>query len=745
MATFDPEIQKTNDPNWLAYSKPIEQPNFKSTLGTDLKDAGNIFEAAVKAGDQYVQDTAKRDVQDQLQPLKDAREQQLQAASDLVRGQVAQNQPVTPGQPGDILATPAQPSALPADAQAQLKGLEVFKDARAKGSITQTDYDGRASALLSSIRSKYPPAYRDAIDSEASKIMGGDPANLHMRSLIADINSFIGGKDAEYKAAESQMAREGIKFPGGFEALQRLRATHDVEGAYKFMSGPMQREWELKQLTDELHRSDLSANQQHTTAIQLANQTADTSYQNMLHGTLSAAGLSIDQLQQASIDFRSGARPADPQQALQLQNQSMAYADAIENDIRNRLRASDKLGVLKKEEIDNAVARGRAPMELIAKSFGDKDYGSAHDIQRKTAAAAEVSKWELINDTDLGKVAQRQKTITEYFGNSVGSQLGEKYAIKKLSPVMDRFFDKASVDLATPPGGGNPNDPVQYPTMNSAIKDLTGAKSTSNPQAPYEIPKTMDALLSRIVGERGSMISRDTSDETKRTIFQNTFDQRNWGMLKTIAPDSWDKDGRLHRGQNDVFTVLTHPDIVEEAKRQGPEAVKMYQDWVKTTFEQDLHKTDLLRLRDLSGTLTTGVPGAGRTLVWDPDAHQFDIKYGNSSTMRAVGSLGIRQDPAIDTIRRLNKDLRSLVNVAEGTGQDPNRFALQSVLDLTGHGGEVDEHGNVQGLDVAKIPGIPGAMVKEIVDARNRKLEAAAKQKAFEAAIKKKYLPQEPQ
>lgn len=760
MAVFNPPIQPAQDPHYLQLSKSIEQPSFSSSSSAALKGFGDIIEKAAKGADAYIEDVAKKDTRDTLEPMRDQFAQDLTTADRLVR-YAANLQPQQGESVADLGSVPqnildVQQNNVPGDIKKLPQTLETFASARASGKLTQTDFEGRTAAVLKDIRAKYPSAYRDVIDAEASKVLGGNPANSYIRSILGDINSFITNSQADRNRILTQLEHEGVKFPGGAAMANGFRnGTVTPDMATKFMAENLSSKYRM----DQEHAKLTLGNQQRDTMIKQAeisaNEMANLKAQETIRGIIFNAGVpEWQQLKEAAVKGNVGDAQLTSDQWNILGRHAEAYLQTYERSVEEEFAKNENgnsvNGLLTVEKANKIKYEGGQIFRAMREAFDKKDSGLAWRSLARIRALEDDSKERFISKKGIGETSLISKWTRDYLGDATANRLLLNNYATKLGKQYELYVEQAQNDLMTPDQAGATKE---FPTMKAAVDAMLTNKARLQPDYDYQFPKTFRRLQDIIHGPDG-MTDPKTPDGAKEQIFKRTFSPENYGLLRQIAPDQYQiKNGKrvLVPGSQNVFTGLTDPEVVAEAIKQGnknPQAKANYIDFIETTADQDVLKPDVARLRqvplsqikDVYGFELQYNKGTGEFMVTDPKGSNLlrDLSRRFTRTDREGISIGLNKAAAAnieDSVVRVNTVLSALRNLGPIARQDGDGelYALETLFRSTGIGELIPNAKTVNdttGFDILSIPGLPTEITQPIKKKREEELELRTKYKA---------------
>lgn len=758
MAIFNPNPPQTNDPNYVRDSRPVDAGSFQSAVGGALKSFGNIFEEASKGAVDYLTQRGVREAEEGATNLRDARISELESADRLVRyaanlqpASPTQEQygPPTPSTSQNILEDTTPGKGLPVDAQAALNGAQVFKDARANGKLTATDYDGRMIALQKDIRSKYPDgSIRAAIDQKFSEINGGDPANKKISSLTETINSFMTNAQAQRTHMFNELSSKGLLFEGGQAALSNFMRGGSIEDAAGFLNKNMARKYNLDLAGEELKLAQAQGNANKEWYTINGREHANAITQEIIHSVTWNTGIkSYDDVNKTITEAYQGTgEPLTSEQYFKLSQMPLAWKqralariDAKFSEVKNGVSINGQTDPSEVKKIKEGVSE---IFDVMHKALAGKDIGKAYDAIQRVQFLEGDAKLKLVTDKGLGETALGINALNAVFGDKIVEQASIQDIISRLRAPFKQLINTVRTDAAV----DDPRHTPEFKTFKEAQDRLVSEKARAIPGWKEDMPKTFNRFMDLMDSPTEGMLSPNLPDQTKAKMFNFFFDPKNRGALSQIKPDGRDDKGNRIPGVQTVFARFANPDVVELANKLGPQAKANYLDFMQTTWEQDLFKPDLAKLKGMTGGGDTSqLPGQASSLglygfAWDTDTHELkliDKRSPGVNFMRRGAELNSPLSRAQEVVSRLNTGFHSLANVAGATNQDEDHFILNHLVSAMGES-TVDAKGNVTGFDLTKIEGVPADIIKSIVASRSKAVEEQQKRKADEQKYKLK-------
>jgi hypothetical protein len=186
-----------------------------------IGSAGNLAGLVATESDTIAKNYIEGQVYNTIDKEKDAYTRALQATNKAGKG----------GNVGGLVSDNGV-GEVPADVSALEGKLEGLSGAKAGGKISQTEYYGRLASIAKDFRNNYS-GWRDFIDAKVSHEVGGDPANMYIRSMVADINRANAAAGAAQKKDES-FAQHNVQV-GNIDDKLRARVFAGDEEAKKAM------------------------------------------------------------------------------------------------------------------------------------------------------------------------------------------------------------------------------------------------------------------------------------------------------------------------------------------------------------------------------------------------------------------------------------------------------------------------------------------------------------------------------
>lgn len=685
MATFSPDIPNVNSPNYWYWSHAIPQPKFEApvapavadtSLGTALKGAGDIIESAAKGGDQIIKDFAGEQARDVARRSRDVYTYDLENKYAQVSG--AKPPESLSGKSGDNV-----PEGLRRD----LKSLQDFQSARAKGTFTSTGFYGWVDKQLSDIRSRWPVAYRDYIDAQAESILGVNSANAHMRGLVQDINSYVTAQNEESKELRAQLRRaQNEGYHDGPITAAHMEACYDAGKCSaleikQWINKAGMAEYDKKQTDAELGQLEgnrkIQAAKSEATWEKISSDTAV----GMLAHLDWEAGITVDNAGHIVIDTEARQR-------------LLAQTAQLRQQYRDYMRS----------EADKPIpeAGGKSYRQLVG----------ADGINAKIKAGEEVfsQKMDLLTNPDYGSIhlntkfleARKSRTIAAIWGNEAVAE-----TITKLEHIRKEMGEQAYIEAINQlrgkkgPGGFSS-------IIGSILATDSVIRLNNDPNNPYPIKESWDkmrkskfddpAILSQIIynvtGDKGLLDDSGTPQESRlrhQALMRSAFDRSNKDFIGMVTKPS----------QIPIFRGMTSDKVTDVVFRDGDaKNIKDYQNWMENSAR--------FLIQDKVKELNAIQSRPGFVLKWDTtDKPHLSLDYVQS---KAHGT-DLRTTPYWNQVQMAVNDINEVLDSfhhfskSKGdTGDKVSAFILGELVDMG-----LNLEGGLQGVNKDILTAIKSA------------------------------------
>lgn len=724
MAVFNPQVQPTQDPNYLGYSKGIEGGyGVDKSTGLALDTIGTGIEGAANIADTGVKDYLKTNIRNTVEKERSDYTDYLET----LKGAALTNK--IPGAGTDSIMDANASMDVPDGLQAGLDSAQSLAAASNTGNkINDTLYSARLAASASELRSKWG-GYKDYIDQKFSEYSGMNPANAYYKNLMQDINT-LANKGASDKNKVDNVLLEAVK-AGDVDGADRIWSLHkagrisDDEAIHQVY---LARSAKAAVAADEAARVARKGDRDDTAAVATRDFTKEFSGTVNRNMGLIQVGTGTKSLSDAVnwlTQMSQSPDAADPKQvqavvtALNAKRDELyqtGLARASERDSTGQTYTTRMGGIGKvKEEIEGNLAG----LDQYIKSVNNQQWGIGTYIQRRMQAQGDIDQRTLLEDPNIGvpmrKVATLQKIAPNYADVFVKAGL-----VGNLPEGLNTYFNDKRIDIATQP------DFLSTGKTNT-IKGMVDGIDKKIGTDPKYTSTDMAKLKNEVFNIPSTIADPKADLNLKANIARGAFDPENIGVLQGIKMDYTDPvTHKTIPGKYSAFTRMTSPDIsdsmdkIRKAVPDGPQLWDNYKNWTQTEF-QKLFREDLANLGS-TGQINTinskihigwnsgenGQPP--RIKLLDQDGNDLnDVRtpgiMGQSS--RTLVGEGTRQLQS--TITRINSAMYNLHQVYKKDGEDTNMPILRDLLQNWTPGSDVS--------------GLPGKVRDAILLANQSKLQ----------------------
>lgn len=708
MAIFNPQIQPTNDPNYLGYSKGVDGFGVDKSTGIALETAAKGLEEGVTIVDTGIKDYLKDNIRNTVEKERGDYTQYLNTLKN-----VAQTNTIPGAGTDDSIMDANASMDIPSGLQV---GLDRAKSLAAAGNtgnkINDTLYTARLASEASELRYKWGAGYKDFIDQKFSEYSGMNPANAYYKNLMQDINTLAARGNADKNKVDNVLL-DAVK-TGDVDNADKIWSLHkagrisDDEAIHQVF---LARSAKAAATAAEAARVARKGDRDDTSAVATRDFTKEFGDKVNRDMGLIQVGTGTKSLSDAVnwlTQMSQNPDQADPKQvqsvvtALKAKRDELyqsGLARAAERDSTGQTYMTRMGGVGKvKEEIEGNLAG----LDQYITSVNNQQWGIGTYIQRRMSAQGDIDQRSLLEHPTLGpsmrKVATLQKIAPNFADVFVKSGL-----VSNVPEDLNTYFSEKRIDMATQPDFLSSGKPITTKQVLDGIdkKIGTDTKYTTNDLAKlknevFNIPKT--------IGDPKADL------ELKANIARGAFDPENIGVLQGIKMDYYDPNTKRYvPGKYSAFTRMTSPDItdgmdkVRKGVQDGPQIWDNYKNFTQTEF-QKLFREDVANLNNLNDSrLHIGwSSGEGG----QPPRMRLLNERGEELTgAPATYSIGQAQR----TVQRVNSAMYNLHQVYRKDGEDTNMPILTDMLQ--------------NWTPNEKVQGLPAKVMDAIILANKSKLQ----------------------
>lgn len=680
MSIFNPEPPKTNDPNYLGWSKPIGQPESDKSGAYSWKAAGDVLEEGIKTADTVVKHVIDDQVHESVDPVRDQFTSALKSTTDALRGSR-----------GSLLDTPSTTAAPPV-LQNLPDSLKSLATARGNGRLSETDYIGRLDTMAKDFRARYP-GYRDYIDNKFQEATGIPMANGYIKALLSDLNSITAKKDSEKDKLRNELITDS--YPGSeiivkqldnnqitnYDAIKWLTTNRGMKNQWKLEDAGFEHVKNVRE-ADALSYEDTSS----TRASLLASQS--------INNMFAASGTKIvDLLKQSGFQGSEGARLSDEQWAglvSTVTTNKVAARAQIEQFLNspneNGVSRASLLGPTKtKAIIDNSLAMH----DLTLDAINNKDHGLAfRNLHLGTAFTQDYFN-QTLQSPDMRAIAGPLSFIQRISPNGFKDAFDRIAGDSSLTQGAKDFMTQQKTKQLTyrpsdpRPTWMQPNEP--NPTMKSLLDKAQSTPSLNNP-ATYKAATDMPE----------DVLNPKLDPKLRVNQAHATFDPVNIDNISKFKPEQ----------QMGIFSKWTKPDMTTEVKKLSdaydPKLWTNYQTFAERNFARLFHTEiqDLGHYTDMQNV----------NVRFNPSTNHFEAIIQRGNNVPKQGGLGLdTRDPRTvlpqvqESLSRLNQGLDSMAVVAKTAGYPIQEYLAKSLVQF---GARVDNINDPAGAFFQAVGGV---------------------------------------
>ncbi len=680
MAIFNPQINPTQDPEWLRLSRPIETPEANKSTGTLLTGIGETLGEGVKAADFITKSTIEDNIHAAVDKERDSYTAALKLADGSVRASSAPTSLTDTGEGG---------STAPSWASTLSSSVGTLGSARASGKISETAYYGRLDTLAKDFRSRYP-GYRDYVDQEIQKTTGVDPANAQIKSMIGDINSLAAQSAAQANKFDN-FAQSKLGIPGVYEAWQASKAgTGTQQELYRRVASweTTESKFKMNHLTIEDFKGDREKQGIFATkaTTQLYSDLANESLANFTIQT-PRGPMTMGEYAAALSDPSSGIPQPTPQQAQQIAQSLAAKTTELHQHMLALSRQIPQSGgdsyetLIGADKNNKLVTDALANHDLYQKLFLDGNYGLVAQMANLgKARATEMN--ERLETGPHGEYVQIFRGLVQAGGKDFADAMTKTSLLSNLSGPDKNAKIIGQPNLLVPSGftgvGASYIDPSKVFTLDKAMKAAEYA---------VEPGKTRAAVLAV-----PALVSEPTAtDQVKTNITLSTYIGNTFSkVINSIPMDYFNKNGKEVPGKYAAFNNIVSPQNVEATWQLGQKDKALWDTYRNGVEEAFANQLAIPSLKELSSIQTN--PKVG--IAYDDKNLEFKFVV-NGRMVRSKYDKGgedgffsqLERDNAVTMLNRFNSGIKSMASIYSKESVDTNAriySLLQGLSQLQG-------------------------------------------------------------
>lgn len=694
MAVFDPQFESP-DPSYLKLSKPTGEAMADTSTGQAIAAFGKGLEGAVGLADTAFKDTIKNEIATRSD-----------AAKDDFLGQLEQFQrrnnttPTTPNGPSVPLprSDPRKANAMasdddltatdntPAGLQAGLQGVQKIGNAISQSGKTRTtDLDANLTDILKDLRNRFP-GYRDYIDQQGSSIIGYNPGNKLIADKVAQINESMSNAAKTKDYWEKQIAGSG--FEGAPEALAKFKQTGNTDWAEAWYA---QNNTAHQRIADSIAKFKLLSDgdafkkaQGEDAANLLADEAATGNFRNRRFINSDKTSPTSSQIQDQLNDLSVHPEKRNPIAIRNLGIQLVALENQNTTETRMAMQSSGvyaAIGTKKAEEIISSKITGL--YGLMHKQLSDEQFGLVHATQNAAVDVISDRAMQVLADPSIGGIVATGGVL-----NRISPFLAPDYTKSVLgdSDFGGKLFNLSKQQVrqgATQTGGiyDGPGLNGKVYTFQQAMEEQDKAQKIVNAS-----PQDRVEGIKKVLELKQALMEKDPRAVDAGISF--FFDPTNQSSLNKWLKDDYYEPGKgVVKGATSTFDELHDPRIVkniwDRAHAGNGLAWDNYKDWsdryaipALTTMAKTwaVNESQLKSQKMIQGDMPSGTD---HHFYYNSDTQQIGITNLKGEPMDINSTY--RVNPDVFMVRNANMVLKSLSNIANQEGSDPNAYVFRTL------------------------------------------------------------------
>lgn len=708
MAVFNPQVQPTQDPNYLRYARVVEPPPSSPVIsdtstGMGLTAAAQGLESAVTLVDTAIKKGISNTAYEQVDPLRDKYTSGLeQIKSDLNAGLIpAPSKTVSGTTTGSLLDSnaSADDGELPAGLESGLTRVQQLAVAKAAGSprLNDTQYAKDTLSVAKQLRNQFP-GYREYIDQKVSEASGLPVANSYYMNMLQDINRQLNQINKTKDEIGTTMMKN-LDVPGMAGYIDKRKAG-DPAMTDSFILGKVG-EWQNLQTQQKIDAATRAEN----TDLKKDNvEDQDRRLTRTLNSSvalemstvkdLGGVGTPADLLNYFN-DVSAGKIKQSDAEVSQKKLMFNSWVTQVER--RMNTTATGYADIVGSDTAQKRIKDAMAPIYTMQKFVNSKEDGPAFYHAQQVEAIKNDSIHNFLINKDTGKESQQLFGARAILGDQYFPTFIQQFLANGVDLKYKDMFNQEAMS-AIQPYSDNRNQPIpRY--MKDAIKHGkdVGATSDSN---YYD---SVTSLVNKVIDPTMPLAGKDK-------LIDWAFNPKNVGRLDELKMDYRDpKTGEMVPGKYRAFNILSAPAITQAVKETAavhPENYQKYQSTLEQEFGK-LYRSDVLNLNKIMEK-----PYLGVHFSFNDVTNNFGLVDSlNRPVTRNERALGIQNPNAVyvngvlDVLDRVNGGVSNLANVHKNNPQGPgdtSQYLLQTLQTVGFRPGE-NINGATEGMMKAII------------------------------------------
>lgn len=678
MPVFNPNIPEKGDPNYLGYTKGVTQPEANKSLGYLFSGVGNALESAAKGTETVV----KSIIDDRARAAEDIRDEftaALDKTKKIVTGQLNPQAPAPTA--GTNTLTPTQSQEPPPQVKQSLAMIANIQNGYENGARnnSETFYDMRLSAIAKQLRNDFP-GWRDYVDERISQITGRNPANHLIHDYLQDIHKVVSDtKEANNKIEHFFSTRMGQD--DAVAVRNQWLKTGDTGPVYNWVArvDRMKVDAEAAEYRNKIATVGPGSERDRAKDdwVKFSTAKINNSLLNIL------PGMNADKLVEQVTNSLNNSVPMS-QEEMQRRAQAVT-ARATQQQIGLRAAMTADRGPGQKtwqeqlggpEEAEKYIKNAMVTYDDILKLMSEKRMDAVGQVGRTIDAKMNDGASTLFSkgNEDLAAMMVSFHVSNKYGGPNIAPLMWSN--ILKDNPSIDKYLSTwtGNYKLAIATGTPSANNPNQPANINQLVSDIQ----------KYDI-KSVPAVAEDVIKYVNVLSDPRMSKELRMTAVPGFFSKATEGFVGRFSEDQ----------RAAVYARMTSKnttDAMFDLGKDDPRYWQMYSNWNKLTFTNDVMKTEINTLREITHNPKW-------VLTFDSKTNQLDIHKPADYLPQPLSSdrlfSGMRNQQRVDadieerkfddakkSLERLNLGLQSFSEVAKRENTSPSLYMLRFLQDI---------------------------------------------------------------
>lgn len=581
---FGAEVQQSNDPSYIGYSK---EGDADKTLKTLFSGVANLIDLKSNYWEEKTKDEADSIAEKEVAGVTEG-----ESSETLIREEAA-----------------TTPSTADADAKNLVTSGSKLRQAYEEGRITESYYWSQMEAKIKTLKARYPGEMGRRIEASIKASLGANPAARATEAKRDEYKSKLAVANESEKAF-AQEVKENQKFLP-VDYWQRMQAGNPYTMLETRAYITDQKQMDLK---DERRRASLAE------AVQQGNLTEEkavgsaieevTGYTNrILTGTADTEKQFSDLLKKAQTKGKDFS--PDEQMALRqaFANLRFKVAEGTENILGrswpdnkstyyNQIKSPEKIRQIR----ETAMAR----IDQLEKYINDKDFGLLNADINRTKALKDEANRAVLESSDTIRIMQAAKDAGA--GDLLNSMLFESAEGAKLRNSTVKAL--RDIKLASRMAG-------ESVSLSEDMRDASKLSVTKKEKNQLNFQLVKDSIA--------TITSPQATPDVQSNTARYLFGPKNADFLSTLKADQ----------RTQVYTRLVSPEMTKtmlKVKEHDQEAWNQYRQWAVDSFGS--------LFRDLAAGVSEGITQRPWIDVkWDGKQNQFVVSTTEQG--RRQGKLGL--------------------------------------------------------------------------------------------------------